>query len=377
MNEEIKKSEDEAERESSQLEQPDPSQEEYSANPSIGSIGDILSAKSAMNSILPAIHNADMLSSSLSAAMKPIIDAQKAWAINALPLISPSLQSYSQSIAGSVIQNYAPISDAMKSLTSSLKDVLLNYTFQLPQIAPPILEMFKGISQTYFESISESLKVIDFSRYRSHLSHLILRETFDSKWVPNTVWDADPELLMEVLSIVRSTKKSKNRVKMIDRAILNYYSKRRIESIKKSWRGKGLPEHSMRMMHQAVQAYHRKEYALTIVMLSTMWEGIIYEKAHDTHRKIGKWTKNNFEKLIEQNELDELFQSFFDEYIMYDCTSAEQVKEDVPGRNSSAHSWYNKYPSRKAALNAILFTDLLLKLEPIVDETEEIENANA
>ena len=121
-------------------------------------------------------------------------------------------------------------------------------------------------------------------------------------------------------------------------------------------------------MRQAVQAYYRKEYAITVVMLSTMWEGIIYEKAHDARGKNGKRTKNNFEKLIEQNDFDALFQSFFDEYIMYDCRSTEQVIDDVPGRNSSAHSWYNKYPSKKAALNAILFTDFLLKLEPITNE---------
>ena len=60
--------------------------------------------------------------------------------------------------------------------------------------------------------------------------------------------------------------------------------------------------------------------------------------------------------------------SFFDEYIMYNCESVEEVKEDVPGRNSSAHSWYNKYPSRKAALNAILFTDFLLDIEPLEHE---------
>lgn len=377
MNEEIKKSEDEDARESCQPEQLEPSQEDLFINPPVGSISAILSAKSAMNSVLPAIQNAEMISSSLSAAMKPILDAQKTWAINVLPLISPSLQSYSQSLAKSIIENYAPMSEAMKNLASSLKDVLSNYTFQLPQIASPVLELFRDVSQTYVESISKSLEGIDFSFFRTRLNHFILCETFNAKWVPSTVLDADPELLSEVLSIVRSTKKSKNRVKMIDKAILRYYSKGRIESIKKTWRGTGLPTHSMRMMHQAIQAYHRKEYAITIVMLSTMWEGIIYEKSHDVRRKIGRRTKNNFEKLIEKNDLDELFQSFFDEYIMYDCTSVEQVKEDVPGRNSSAHSWYNKYPSRKAALNAILFTDFLLKLEPIVDETEEIENADA
>lgn len=328
----------------------------------------ILSVKNAMNSILPAMRNAEMLSASFSDALKPVLDAQKTWTVNVLPLITPSLQNYCQSIARNIAANYAPTAEITRGLTSSLQSVLSNYSVQWPQISSPVFEMFKSIPLTPFQGLLDSLKGFDFSLYRTRLNHLLLCETFDAKWIPNAVWDADPELLSEVLSVIRSTKKSKNRVKLIDKAILNYYSKGRLEAIKKSWRNRGLPEYSMRMMHQAVQAYHRKEYAITIVMLSTMWEGIIYEKAHDVRGKNGKRTKNNFEKLIEQNDFDELFQSFFDEYIMYDCRSTEQVIEDVPGRNSSAHSWYNKYPSKKAALNAILFTDFLLKLEPITSE---------
>nr|MCR5336335.1 hypothetical protein [Synergistes sp.] len=137
------------------------------------------------------------------------------------------------------------------------------------------------------------------------------------------------------------------------------------ENMKKSWQQKNVLNHKYRMMHQAVQAYHRKEYALTVVMLSTLWEGIIYDKTNDCRRKCGNRTKENFNKLISQTDQDTLFYSFFNEYIMYDCRSVEDVIEDVPGRNSSAHSWYSKYPSRKAALNAILFTDFLMNLEPL------------
>ena len=378
MNEEEKKQKNEPKQEEREAELQEDSQEQQTGlKPAFETAGAFFSSKGAMNSILSAMHNTEMLSSSFSAAMKSILDAQKAWSINALPLIAPSLQNYCQGVAKNILDNYAPMSEAMRNLTSSLQSVLSNYSVQWPKINSPILEMFKNTSYTPFQGLLESLKGFDFSLYRTRLYHLLLCETFDAKWIPNAVWDAEPELLTEVLSIVRSTKKSKNRVKRIDKAILKHYTKTRVESIKKAWRNKGLPEFSMRMMHQAVQAYHRKEYTITIVMLSTMWEGIIYDKANDFHGKNGKRTKNNFEKLIEQNDFDELFQSFFDEYIMYDCRSVEQVIEDVPGRNSSAHSWYNKYPSKKAALNAILFTDFLLKLEPIVDETEDVEYADA
>jgi len=124
-------------------------------------------------------------------------------------------------------------------------------------------------------------------------------------------------------------------------------------------------------MQQGVQAYHRKEYAVTVTMLSTLWEEIIYDKLNDAHRKNGKRTKKNFEKLVDANDYNKLITSFFEDFIMYDCGSVEDVKNDVPGRNSTAHGWYSKYPSRKAALNAILFTDFLLRMEPVEQSEEE------
>ena len=125
------------------------------------------------------------------------------------------------------------------------------------------------------------------------------------------------------------------------------------------------------MLHHAVQAYHLKEYAITVTVLATLWEGIIYKKTHDSRRKTGKLTKDNFGKLTERNDYGEIFKSYFDEFIMYNCNSSEEVIDDVPGRNSIAHSIYKKYPSKKAALNAILFTDFLIGLEPL---KEEIDN---
>ena len=68
--------------------------------------------------------------------------------------------------------------------------------------------------------------------------------------------------------------------------------------------------------------------------------------------------------LIDENGYDEIFDSFCEEFIFYDCRKPGDVIADVPGRHGIAHSWYDKYPSKKMALNAILFTDFLLHLEP-------------
>lgn len=66
--------------------------------------------------------------------------------------------------------------------------------------------------------------------------------------------------------------------------------------------------------------------------------------------------------LIEKNNCKKVINSYCDEFIFYSCSNSSEVKKDVPGRHSIAHSWYEEYPSKKMALNAIFFTDFLLNL---------------
>ena len=138
----------------------------------------------------------------------------------------------------------------------------------------------------------------------------------------------------------------------------------------------GLPSYMIRILVQAVQAYHRREYALTVSALSTLWEGIIQEKVNDNSYRVSRKTRENLTKLIEENEFDKIFASFCEEFIFYDCRKVEEVKPDVPGRHGIAHCWYNTYPNKKMALNAILFTDFLLRLKPL-EKLEEKENGQA
>jgi hypothetical protein len=196
-----------------------------------------------------------------------------------------------------------------------------------------------------------------------------LAELYDAHWIPYLGLNADVSFMADIYEVLKSTRKSKSRTQKIDRVILEYYSKNLIEEIKKSWRCKGLPNHITRMLHQAVQAYYRREYALTVVMMATLWEGIIYKKAHDPRGKSGKRTMQNFEKLRSENAMDISLGDYFKKYIFYDCRKIEDCLPDVPGRNSAAHGYYSEYPTRKAALNAIMVTDFLLSLDSLNEKS--------
>ena len=60
-----------------------------------------------------------------------------------------------------------------------------------------------------------------------------------------------------------------------------------------------------------------------------------------------------------------VFSDYFEKCIMSQCNAVEEVKDGVPNRHGVAHSWYRKYPNKKAALNAILLTDFIIQLNPI------------
>lgn len=81
---------------------------------------------------------------------------------------------------------------------------------------------------------------------------------------------------------------------------------------------------------------------------------------------------NQSKDLVDENGYDEVFSDFFNNLIFGQCYSVNDVVDGIPNRNGVAHSWYIKYPSQKAALNAILLTDFVLSLKP-KNEAEDIE----
>jgi len=269
--------------------------------------------------------------------------------------------------------NNSPIGIGLKSLIESeaLRTSVLAAQRMYDSIAAiydsPVIKWIQSLDFSPLFTCLQSFSIPEINPEK--IKEVCLSEMYDAHWFPGSIWCADIKLAFDVIDVVGSTRKSKNRVKKIDSVIYGYYTKPIIESMKKEWRGLDVPEHLMRILHQTVQAYHRKEYAITVIVLSTQWEGIIYNKAHDTGRKNIKKTKKYLTEITKQNNYLEIFKSYYDDFIMYNCNSPEDTIVDVPGRNSAAHSFYDKYPTRKAALNAILFTDFLLRLKPLEEET--------
>lgn len=264
--------------------------------------------------------------------------------------------------------------NATANLISGLNTLINNSaTREIQSVTSRLGKWLQTVDFSPLTSILENIRAVGFGHDHREVNDVFLKAMFDAKWFPYAGWIASLRIVDEMIEILNTSRASRNRIKRIDRLIFSYYDKDEIDNFKRRWRKLELPSYMVRILVQTVQAYHRREYALTVSTLSTLWEGIIQEKVNDNSYRVSKKTRENLSKLIEENEFDKIFSSFCEEFIFYDCRKVEEVKPDVPGRHGIAHCWYNTYPNRKVALNAILFTDFLLGLKPL-DKTEEKEN---
>lgn len=267
-----------------------------------------------------------------------------------------------------MVSNY---NDAIITIATTLTNLVNSHIInELQTVTSKLSDWLRSIDFTPLVNIIESIQSYGFECDYDSVDEVYLKAMFDARWFPYAAWIADFRIVGEIFDILETSRVSKNRVKRIDRVLFDYYNKDELNNLKRGWRELKLPSYMTRILIQSVQAYNRREYALTVSALSTLWEGIIQEKVNDSGYRVSKKTRENLNKLIEENEFDEIFVSFCDEFIFYNCTKPEEVKPDVPGRHGIAHCWYDTYPNRKVALNAIMFTDFLLRLKPL-DKQED------
>lgn len=272
--------------------------------------------------------------------------------------------------------NMASITEAASKASIALTSALTNY-IQSPFVKwlaeydfSPILRAFESIAAT--GGLSDRIK---------EFKGAYLQAMYDCQWFPYAGLYANVGLLKEINQIlVTSRGKSKRRTARMDKAILTYYNTEKILEIKKRWKNSNLESHIKKILGQAIEAHIRGEYVLTVSCLATMWEGLLKQKMPIKKRKKEE-LENDIKGLVVDNGYEKILGDYYNNLIISTCYGVEDVKEGVPNRNGIAHSWYKKYPNKKASLNAILLTDFIINLNPKetaeVTENGQTENADS
>lgn len=250
-----------------------------------------------------------------------------------------------------IIQSHSAVAEAF---SSPLMDWLDHYDF-----STPLYDILQSIETA-----------IHYPVPNKKFERICLHALYKAKWFPHIVNLADTSLIFSICDILNTSRgQSKRCEKRIDATIFSYLTKVRLREVKSGWYHSDLDWPTKKTLCQAMEAFFRGEYALTISCLSAMWEGLIYVKAHgvtmvERQRQRMDKTKADLAFLTQFNGSEEIYSEFFDEFIVSQCNGVNNVMDGIPNRHSAAHGWYKKYPNKKAALNAILLTDFLLTLEP-------------
>lgn len=265
------------------------------------------------------------------------------------------------------------------SYMSTIHSVLDSYApiWERTVIQSPLLNWLNTVDISPLTRIWEHWDIDELLKNRyDELKQLHLQMMYSAKWFPYASTLADDNLFEEINDIIFSSRInsddtiSKRAEKRIDKAILSFYTPKEIKRIKKQWKSSATLEPFMKKaLGQALEAYLRREYALVIPFLATMWEGIIKAKTVENTKK----PKEDFKKLVDENGYDDVFSDFYNNLIISTCYSAEEMNEGVPNRHGVAHGRYIKYPTQKAALNAILLTHFVINLKPKNNNTNHIQ----
>lgn len=293
----------------------------------------------------------------------------------------PAFDALKTQLSVSTKLAFQDFTKGLESNMNRVQTILHNYSSAYEALHVPTVDWLNKLDLSpIYSAISRIHLNEDILKQWIRLNEIYRRAMYESKWFPCSEAQTSDEVydgIMDILATSRGA--SKRREKRIDKLILSYYTDERVREFKRNWRSSDLDSSMKRALCQAVDAYLRKEYVLTISCLATMWEGLIYMKAHNVgaeerNRQGDRLTKQDFKDLVQNNDFSTIYSDFYENFIISNCNGVNDVIDGVPNRHGAAHGWYPHYPSKKAALNAIFITDFIIQLVPNEALEEEQEN---
>ena len=270
------------------------------------------------------------------------------------------------------LSNIRTTTERLNSLSKSIRKLSFSVGKIVDVMNSSAIKWLQSIDFSPLQNVLKSITGgLNLERYTA-LKQEFLQAMYECNWFPDVGSANSINLMLDVFDIIATSRgASKRREKRIDQVVFSYYTTTEIKNIKKRWKNSDLKPHIKKILGQAIEAHLRGEYVLTISCLTSMWESLIYNRAGITTPLHQKQTKEEFKALTERNGFDDVFSEFYDHLILGYVNSPEDVIEGVPSRNGCLHGHYNKYPNKKASLNAILLTDFIINFQ-VEEENETV-----
>lgn len=245
------------------------------------------------------------------------------------------ISAYTKPLVEHVLKETEMLSD----MSSTLTKLAMSYTQSLSGLSNVCQSMITLFNRTNYKPLLEIQSLIQ----NLELDDVYLEELCKAKWFPVRIMmkSASIDFFVDIMNVIDDTKlDSESRVKKLDEVFIDYYNKNALKDLKKTWGTLNISPYMKKVLPESVEAYNRKQYALTVSALVPLWQGIIQEKTIGKQEgKSDNKTCEEFNTLITANDCSYFVNNYFDEYIFYPCYGVEQVKDDVPGRHMTCHSW--------------------------------------
>ena len=249
------------------------------------------------SSLFESIEKANDIYKKMEGVVAPLIESQEkintlsdtllssVYRFSSMVYINPAIEAMRQAIENTMLEKIqfqfiSPMAELVRgmskamesSLANTLRSILNNQNAFVNTFETPAMKWLSGFDFTPLLEAFKRIQFPDISQRFKEIREIYLRTMYETKWFPYVGWFARVSLLRDIGNIINTSRTgSKNREKRIDKAIFSYYNDTEIRSIKKRWWKADLDYCVRKMLGQAIEAYFRREYALTISALATMW----------------------------------------------------------------------------------------------------------
>lgn len=214
------------------------------------------------------------------------------------------------------------------------------------------IEHYKDIAEYIEKSVSESLM-------KECIDGFEILES--NHWTPSVLFTGDTRLKQMLFDVIRINRENDHKIikAKIDNLCFENYTNSRLDIIKKELFRCEVDMVIKQIIDEAFDAFYLGRFATTVTLLALNWERIILGKI-GSERVTSKKATNKLKDQLEKQELLPAFLRFYKKYVVCEDINANV---EIPNRNCIAHGKYKEYPCRKQALNAILITEFLVKLD--------------
>lgn len=223
-----------------------------------------------------------------------------------------------------------------------------------PKIAAGLSVLFGAISKlaasaTEYHELAKKFSEIIYKAHWFHCSYFSFATEFETN----------------IIDCYKKNCDSENITNLIDNLFFDFYDTK-LDEIIEMIEDTDSNSDRVTLIKQAISAYRRNEFYLTITALITVFDRLVYERTSIPEWHNQKKLLESFQKLAERNKRTLAFIacSHYEEQVKNEVYASNNISAmlpitGIPNRHMITHGFQFNYATKKTALNSIIMISVL------------------